>query len=71
MISAFPMTFHAYPNRPSVVIPEDPIDIEKHLGEASSAICLREEETIRIFYEDGRDFFVAMPFQVGSTWPCK
>ena len=64
--------FHDYPRRPAVVVKEedqaDRGDGDDDLGPANLSVCLLEASTLKVYYEDGQDFLVAMPFEVDSVW---
>lgn len=70
--TAFATTIYSYPKRPIVVASaEDNLDDAGHLGSMSEVICVLEEHVLRIYYENGEDQRVAIPFVVKKCWPSK
>ncbi len=78
ILQTFWTHFHAYPGLPTIFLtsssPDSPdassppsID----LGPEHLAVCVLEAETLRVFYDDGQDFLVSLPFPVRRCWPSK
>lgn len=66
--SCFFNTFHDYPQRPSM---EGEDQKMKDLGQAFRSACLLEGNTLKIYYETGQDFLVAIPVALRKIWPSK
>ena len=64
----FLATFHDYPQRPCMSGSEQKME---DLGESSRAVCLLEENTLKIYYETGQDFLVSIPVTLKKIWPSK